>query len=155
MDMSINKLYNYLVTEFFCALFLCVAFALAGYLNFIPNGWLAGKENVNTAFIINTVVILFDFFAIWIMVKLFYVKIQKCNKMDNYENAAKIYHNWSIIRLIFATVAIVMSVMIYYLTLEDLGIYAAAILIIIEFIYCLPSKEKINSYVNVPKNINS
>ena len=122
--------------------------AVLGATDVIPNGLFTGKEWVNTAYVINIVTVAGLFIALFLALRLFRLNTDKKQPIDI---AVKTYHKWSALRLSVFMVAVVVALVAYFLTLEDSGLFCAAILLLIAMIYCIPSKRKLIEYLETQK----
>lgn len=148
MEKIINKLMPKLYVELALFFFIILAVAVLGVTNVIPNGVFTGKEWVNTAYVINVVAVAVLFIALFLALRL--LKLKTEDKLSD-EKAVKTYHKWSLLRLSLLLLAIVVALVAYFLTLEDSGLFCAAVLLLITVIFCIPSKRKLMEYVDTGK----
>jgi len=154
MNKSINRLINILRLELLSFFLLVAIIAILGYSNIIPNGIYASKEYVNISYILNTIVVIISFIAIWSGLKLFKLNTEKNIHRLNFDSALSTFHLWSIFRLIIFFVAISFDLCIYIFTLEDVGLLFTVILILLIMIFCIPSKNVVEKFLNCVKNDN-
>lgn len=148
MEKIINKLMPKLYVELAFFFFIILTVAVLGVTNVIPNGLFTGKDWVNTAYVINVVAVAVLFIALFLALRLLMLKTVDKHPV---EKAVKIYHKWSLLRLSLLLLAIVVALVAYFLTLEDSGLFCAAVLLLITVICCIPSKRKLTEYVDSVK----
>ena len=144
MEKVIGKLMPKLYVELVLFFVIILAVAILGAINIIPNGLYTGKGWVNVAYIINIVAVAVLFIALFLALRLIKLNIDKKQPIDK---AVKAYHKWSIIRLSVFLVAIIVALVAYFLTLEDSGLFCAAVLLLMTVIYCIPTKRKLYDYM--------
>ena len=115
--------------------------------NLVQKGNLAGKEFIQTRYILDIVTIAVTFIGIWAALKLFRLNTTNSLKRYTLDDAVKTYHAWSIGRVVILLLVIALGMANYILTLSDTGLYAAAIALLITLIFCIPSYQKITAYL--------
>ena len=115
--------------------------------NLVQKGNLAGKEFIQTRYILDIVTIAVTFIGIWAALKLFRLNTTNSLKRYTLDDAVKTYHAWSIGRVVILLLVIALGMANYILTLSDTGLYAAAIALLITLIFCIPSYQKITDYL--------
>ena len=151
MEKAIDNLLKCLIAELVIFFVIIISVFVLGYVNVIPNGILVGNNFVNTAYIFNIVTVVLFFAAIWFAVRLFVLNTEKNNKRYTLDSALKTYHVWSVIRLLIMIIAIIFAVCTHFFTMEDIGLFCSIVLLLIVIIFCVPSKEKIKSYLEKVK----
>ncbi len=146
MDNTLKKLSFFLVAEFVTFLLLISCIVIIGYSDLFPYGTYTGKTNANASFVLNTVAVCISFVAVWLSIKLFTLYTEKNIKKLNFDSALHTYHIWSNIRLFILFITIAFDLIVYFLTLEDTCLFFAVVILLISFIYCVPSKSKLIDY---------
>ncbi|MCH5174792.1 MAG: hypothetical protein J1F40_02780 [Prevotellaceae bacterium] len=145
----INKLYGILLVEWFCVWLLAVVAVVLGEMGVIPNGVV--EAHSNEEFLFNSASILLTVIGIPVAVKLFALNITRGLRRMNYEEALGAYHVWSAVRMAILCVLAVFSIVVYYITLNTSGAFCALV-ILCATLYCLPSKDKIGSFLSTVNN---
>ena len=152
MEKTIDNLLKCLIAELVIFFVIVISVFVLGYVNVIPNGILVGDDFVNTAYIFNTISVVLFFVAIWSDVRLFVLNTEKNIKRYTLDSAVKTYHVWSLIRLLITIVAILFSACTHFFTKEDIGLFCSIVLLLIVIIFCIPTKDKIKSYLEKVKS---
>ena len=147
MEQYINKLLFKLRIEFVLFLLMIVCVAILGFCDVIPNGIFRAQNAPQTEYIINITVIAVTFISIAAALKLFKLNTEQNIKRYTLDDASNTYHRWSIIRLVLLFVAIALGLVAYFTTFSDSGLFCAAIVLMIVVIFCLPSFQKIKTYI--------
>ena len=141
MEDNIKKLNTKLMWELLGFFLVIVAVASLGATGIIPNGLFVGKEWNQTAYIINIVAVAMMFISLWVALRLFRLNTENNLKRYTLDNALRTYHVWSIIRLVVLLVAVCVCLLAFFLTQENTGLFAAAVLVLMCLIFCVPSKK--------------
>ena len=147
MEQYIKKLLFKLGAELAAFFLLIIVVAALGVYNVIPNGVFAVQKDANTQYFINIAAIAVAFVATTAALWLFKLNTEQNIKRYTLEDATKTYHRWSLIRLVLIAIAVITGISAFFLTCDDTGLFIAAVLILITMIFCMPSFQKINEYL--------
>ncbi len=147
MEQYITKLVLKLKIELAIFFFLIILVAVLGYLKIIPNGCLVGEGTAKTAYIINIIAVALTLIGSGLAIKLFNLNTNNNLRRYTLDSAISTYHVWSIVRLFILFVAIVFGLIAYFLTFSDIGLFCALMALTLTVIYCIPTKDKIKTYI--------
>ena len=148
MEQSINKLLLKLRIElsaFFSTIFI---FALLGFLKVIPNGCLVGADMANKAYWVNIIAVVLALAGSGLAIKLFSLNTNSNLRRYTLDGAIHTYHVWSVVRLFIFFIAIIFGLLAYFFTFSDIGLFCALMALTLAVVYCIPTKEKITTYLN-------
>lgn len=134
------------------AFYITIAILLAGLYqsDLIMEGTYAGDFGMQ--YILDTIGILTTIALVPLSLKIFSVKLNKKIKMAGFENALKLYRQWSSVRLMIIAFITYLNIMIYYMTLNSIG-GLCALIGLTASIFCLPGERKLREELNlVTKN---
>ncbi len=147
MEQYINKLLIKLRVEFAFFFVMTIVVAALGFYGVIPNGICANKENAQSSYLINVVLIAAAFIFSAAALKLFKLNTEQSLKRYTLDDAANAYHKWSLIRLVLLFVVVNGGLIAYFITCDDTGLFVGAIVMLLAVIYCIPSISKIKQYL--------
>lgn len=147
MEQYINKLLFKLRIELAFFLLMTIVIAVLGFFGVIPNGGLAEKGNAQTVYVINVSVIIAAFVITAVALKLFKLNTEQNLKRYTLDDAANVYHKWSLIRLALLFVVVNAALIAYFLTFDDTGLFVAAVVMLLAVVFCTPSVSKIKEYL--------
>lgn len=103
-------------------------------------------------YILETMGILTTIALVPLSLKIFSVKLNKKIKMAGFENALKLYRQWSSVRLMIIAFITYLNIIIYYMTLNSIG-GLCALIGLTASVFCLPGERKLREELNlVTKN---
>jgi hypothetical protein len=130
--------------------YIAIAILLVVQSDIILEGTYAGDFGMQ--YILETIGILTTIALVPLSLKVFSVKLNKKIKMAGFENALKLYRQWSSVRLMIIAFITYLNIMIYYMTLNSIG-GLCALIGLTASIFCLPGERKLREELNlVTKN---
>lgn len=147
MEQYINKLLLKLRAELAFFFLMTIVVAVLGFYGFIPNGRWAVRDNAQTAYVINVVLIAAAFIITAAAMKLFKLNTEQNIKRYTLDDAADVYHKWSLVRLALMFVVVNAGLIAYFITFDDTGLFVAAVVLLLTAIFCFPSINKIKQYL--------
>lgn len=147
MEQYINKLLLKLRVELAFFFLMTIVIAALGFYGVIPNGGVAAKDNAQTAYVINVVLIGSAFIITAAALKLFKLNTEQNIKRYTLDDAANVYHKWSLVRLALLFVVVNGGLIAFFVTLDDTGLFIAAVVMLLAAIFCFPSISKIKEYL--------
>lgn len=102
-------------------------------------------------YILETIGIITTIALLPLSLKLFSIKLNKEIKEAGFENALKLYKQWSTIRLMILAFLTYLNIIIYYMTLNNIG-GLCALMALTASIFCLPGEKKIREELNLVTN---
>lgn len=151
MEQYLDKLVRWLRIEMGLFFLLILAVVVLGMTGVIPNGIFVGKVFVKTTYIINVVAIALALVGTAVAVKLFNLNTENNLRRYTLDDACKAYRVWSFVRLTILFIAVAFGLVAYFLTLDNIGLFCALMVIAVTIVYCIPSKEKIKNYLEKAK----
>lgn len=145
MDEQITKLTRTLQIEYGVFIFLAAALCLCYEADWLPVGYYA--HDARMQYILGTAGILTTIALVPLSLKLFSFTLIKKIKETTLPKALKLYKVYSEIRIGILTAIVLMNIIIYYFTLQNLGGLCALIGLTASF-FCLPSEKKIRKELN-------
>lgn len=119
---------------------------LAGELDWIPGGLLAGSERLG--FVLQTVVILFTAAGIPGALKLFSWLLVHRTDRQNLTAALATYRFASVLRISLLALVTYGSLLVYYLTFDSTGLLCALIGLTAS-LFCVPGEQKLRSELRI------
>lgn len=150
MDIQIKAVTRTMQIQY--AFYITIAILLVGLYqsDLILEGTYAGDFGMQ--YILETIGILTTIALVPLSLKIFSVKLNKKIKMAGFENALKLYRQWSSVRLMIIAFITYLNIMIYYMTLNSIG-GLCALIGLTASIFCLPGERKLREELNlVTKN---
>lgn len=145
----IQKLYRVLLAELLVVWGVSIVVVVLGQMDVIPNGIVDAHSNEE--FVLNTVSIILTVIGIPGAIKLFTLNTTRGLRRMNNEEALGAYHVWSAVRMAILGVLAVYGLVVYYITMNVSGAFCCCIALLAT-LYCLPSKDKIDSYLATVNN---
>lgn len=147
--MSVKKILKRLWIE------LCLMWALVAVLalfyetNVFPGGTCAGDST--TTYVLEVAAVLLTLAAVPAALKVSGVFLhRKVAERNTSEAALRTLRRWSEVQVFLLTVVVLIDISVYYATMESLGILCAAVGLAASLL-CLPSEEKLESYLSNSK----
>lgn len=108
-------------------------------------------DDARMQYILETIGILTAIVCVPLALKLFSIVLKKKIDEVNFEQAVRKYILWSGVRLAILEVAAVLNFIIYYLTLNNVGVLCALIALTASF-FCLPGEKRLREELNISEN---
>ncbi|WP_321426524.1 hypothetical protein [uncultured Bacteroides sp.] len=149
MDIQIKAVTRTMQIQY--AFYITIAILLVGLYqsDLILEGTYAGDFGMQ--YILETIGILTTIALVPLSLKIFSVKLNKKIKMAGFENALKLYRQWSSVRLMIIAFITYLNIMIYYMTLNSIG-GLCALIGLTASIFCLPGERKLREELNLVTN---
>lgn len=147
--MSIKKILKRLWTEL-CLMWVLAAVPVLCYeTNLFPGGACTG--DATTAYVLEVAAILLTLAAVPAALKVNGTFLQrKVAERNTPGEKLRTLLRWSEVQVFLLTVVVLVDISVYYATMESLGLLCAAVGLVTSLL-CLPSKEKLESYLSNPK----
>ncbi|MBO4985332.1 MAG: hypothetical protein J6C87_06800 [Bacteroides sp.] len=109
---------------------------------------------VKTTYLLETTVILLTAICVPVALKLFARVLVKQIDQASITRALKLYHFWSIIRLLILALPMVVGMFTYYMSLSMKGLLCALIALTAS-LFCFPSEKRLRSELRIYNEENS
>lgn len=150
MDKQIKAVTRTMQIQYAFYITIAILLVVLYQSDIILEGTYAGDFGMQ--YILETIGILTTIALVPLSLKVFSVKLNKKIKMAGFENALKLYRQWSSVRLMIIAFITYLNIMIYYMTLNSIG-GLCALIGLTASIFCLPSERKLREELNlVTKN---
>ncbi|NDV82885.1 hypothetical protein [Bacteroides sp. 51] len=141
-----KKIAQKLKTQYYLFWVLPILFVVAYETDFLPVGLYA--DDPRMMYIWETVGILTAIVCVPLALKLFSVVLKKKIDEVHLTEALSKYILWSGVRLAILEVAILLNILVYYLTLSNVGAFCALIAVTAS-VFCLPGEKRMREELNV------
>ena len=150
MDIQIKAVTRTMQIQYAFYITIAILLVVLYQSEIILEGTYAGDFGMQ--YILETIGILTTIALVPLSLKIFSVKLNKKIKMAGFENALKLYRQWSSVRLMIIAFITYLNIMIYYMTLNSIG-GLCALIGLTASIFCLPGERKLREELNlVTKN---
>ena len=146
MERNIKKLMRSLRVELFVVWGIIVLTWILGEVGVIPNGELV-EQGQQFEFYVDVAMVLLTIVCVPLALKLFSLNTQRGLRRMDKDEALLAYHQWSIIRLALLLLCAELGVLVYFLLMDDKGVYCAGIAVITT-LFCIPSKRKVKEFLS-------
>ncbi len=102
-------------------------------------------------YILQTIGILTTIALVPFSLKIFSVKLNKVIKEADLEKALRLYLHWGYVRLMMLALVTYLNIIIYYMTLNNIG-GLCALIGITASVFCLPGEKKLREEMNLITN---
>lgn len=141
-----KKIAQKLKTQYYLFWILPVLFVLAYETDFLPVGLYA--DDPRMMYVWETIGILTAIICVPLALKLFSVVLKKKIDEVHLTEAFSKYIFWSGVRLVILEVAVLLNIIVYYLTLSNVGAFCALIAVTAS-VFCLPGEKRMREELNV------
>jgi uncharacterized membrane protein YozB (DUF420 family) len=145
MERNIQKLMRNLYVELFAVWGIIILTWILGETGVIPNGELVAKGQ-QFEFYVDVALILLTIVCVPLALKLFALNTQRGLRRMDKDEALSAYHTWSIVRLALLLLCAVLGVLVYFLLMDDKGVYCAGIAVVTT-LFCIPSEKKVKEFL--------
>lgn len=152
MNEQIKKMSTFLQIEYGTLWILFFLLSIGFEVGWLPEGIYA--DNIKMQYVLGTIGILATLLFVPLSLKVFNIILVKKIKKISLMQAIKAYKFYGSLRLFILAVVIIMNLLIYYSTLQNLG-GLCALIGITASLFCIPSQEKIKEdldMINIEKN---
>ncbi|NDW11590.1 hypothetical protein D0T50_01650 [Bacteroides sp. 214] len=101
-------------------------------------------EDGRMQYILETLGVLLVIAEVPLSLKLFNIMLKKMSAMENISDRLETYKTWSAVRLAMLETAAVLNIIIYYLTMNNIGGFCAVIALAAS-IFCFPSDSRLRT----------
>jgi len=134
-----------LYVELFAVWGIIILTWILGETGVIPNGELVAKGQ-QFEFYVDVALILLTIVCVPLALKLFALNTQRGLRRMDKDEALSAYHTWSIVRLALLLLCAVLGVLVYFLLMDDKGVYCAGIAVVTT-LFCIPSEKKVKEFL--------
>jgi hypothetical protein len=150
MDKQIKAVTRTMQIQYVFYIAIAILLVVLYQSDIIMEGTYAGDFGMQ--YILETIGILTTIALVPLSLKIFSVKLNKKIKMAGFENALKLYRQWSSVRLMIIAFITYLNIIIYYMTLNSIG-GLCALIGLTASVFCLPGERKLREELNlVTKN---
>lgn len=108
-------------------------------------------DDVRMQYILETIGILTAIVCVPLALKLFSIVLKKKIDEAHFEQAVRKYIIWCGVRLFILEVAVVLNLVVYYLTLNNVGVLCALIALTASM-FCLPGEKRLREDLYIAKD---
>ncbi len=149
MDEKLKAANRLMLTQYLIYLAVAILLVVLYQSEVILEG--AYAADFGMQYILETIGIITTIALLPLSLKLFSIKLNKEIKEAGFENALKLYKQWSTIRLMILAFLTYLNIIIYYMTLNNIG-GLCALMALTASIFCLPGEKKIREELNLVTN---
>lgn len=150
VEQLIKQLLLKLQISYYAFLALPLIIILAGQLDLMSVGLYTTSETQNDAFVLQVTAVLTTLIIVPLSLKLFTLNTKNNLLRYTLDGVVHSYYIWSLVRLGMLELAVCLDIILYYLTLNNMGLLLSCIVYMV-MIYCYPSKERIEKFLNDSK----
>ena len=150
MKEQIKRILKWQIVAFILVWALPLVYALLHELGILSQGALAGDAKME--YIFQTIGILMTIVLIPFALRIFNLNLVKRIQELPLQQALKSYRIWSDVRLALLVVPALINLQFYYLTLNNTGLFCAAMSLIAS-LFCVPSENRIKNELDLPENL--
>lgn len=107
-------------------------------------------DNVRVSYLSETIGILMAAACVPLALKLFSWVLTKKIDVVPFPEALRLYFGWSRVRLLILEVAVLVNILIYYLTLSNTGLLCALIALTAS-LFCVPGEKRLREELHINK----
>jgi len=149
MDEKLKAANRLMLTQYLIYIAVAILLVVLYQSEVILEGTYAADFSMQ--YLLETIGILFTIALLPLSLKLFSIKLNKEIKEAGFEEALKLYKQWGTIRLMILAFLTYLNIIIYYMTLNNIG-GLCALMALTASIFCLPGEKKIREELNLVKN---
>ncbi len=149
MDQQIKAVARALQIQYGLYLGISILLVVLHETNILPTGVYAGDANME--YLLETASILITIALVPLSLKIFSVKMEKVIKVTALENALKLYQRWSTVRLMIIAFVTFLNILIYYMTLNNIGALCGLIGVTAS-VFCLPGEKRLREELDIVTN---
>lgn len=150
MKEQIKRILKWQITAFILVWALPLVYALLHETGVFSQGALAGDAQME--YIFQTIGILMTIVLIPFALRIFNLRLVKRIQELPLQQALKSYRIWADVRLALLVVPALINLQFYYLTLNNTGLFCAAMSLIAS-LFCVPSESRIKNELDLPENL--
>ena len=149
MKEQIKRILKWQIVAFILVWALPLVYALLHEAGVLSQGALAGDAQME--YIFQTIGILMTIVLIPFALRIFNLNLVKRIQELPLQQALKSYRIWADVRLALLLVPALINLQFYYLTLNNTGLFCAAMSLIAS-LFCVPSESRIKNELDLPEN---
>lgn len=150
MTEQIKRILKWQIVAFILVWALPLVYALLHETGVLSQGALAGDARME--YIFQTIGILMTIVLIPFALRIFNLNLVKRIQELPLQQALKSYRIWADVRLALLVVPALINLQFYYLTLNNTGLFCAAMSLIAS-LFCVPSESRIKNELDLPENL--
>lgn len=150
MKEQIKRILKWQIVAFILVWALPLVYALLHETGVLSQGALAGDARME--YIFQTIGILMTIVLIPFALRIFNLRLVKRIQELPLQQALKSYRIWADVRLALLVVPALINLQFYYLTLNNTGLFCAAMSLIAS-LFCVPSESRIKNELDLPENL--
>ena len=150
MKEQIKRILKWQIVAFILVWALPLVYALLHKTGVLSQGALAGDAQME--YIFQTIGILMTIVLIPFALRIFNLNLVKRIQELPLQQALKSYRIWADVRLALLVVPALINLQFYYLTLNNTGLFCAAMALIAS-LFCVPSESRIKNELDLPENL--
>lgn len=150
MKEQIKRILKWQIVAFILVWALPLVYALLHEAGVLSQGSLAGDAQME--YIFQTIGILMTIVLIPFALRIFNLNLVKRIQELPLQQALKSYRIWADVRLALLVVPALINLQFYYLTLNNTGLFCAAMSLIAS-LFCVPSESRIKNELDLPENL--
>ena len=150
MKEQIKRILKWQIVAFILVWALPLVYALLHETGVLSQGALAGDARME--YIFQTIGILMTIVLIPFALRIFNLNLVKRIQELPLQQALKSYRIWADVRLALLVVPALINLQFYYLTLNNTGLFCAAMSLIAS-LFCVPSESRIKNELDLPENL--
>ena len=150
MKEQIKRILKWQIVAFILVWALPLVYALLHEAGLLSQGALAGDARME--YIFQTIGILMTIVLIPFALRIFNLNLVKRIQELPLQQALKSYRIWADVRLALLLVPALINLQFYYLTLNNTGLFCAAMSLIAS-LFCVPSESRIKNELDLPENL--
>ena len=150
MKEQIKRILKWQIVAFILVWALPLVYALLHETGVLSQGALAGDARMK--YIFQTIGILMTIVLIPFALRIFNLLLVKRIQELPLQQALKSYRIWADVRLALLVVPALINLQFYYLTLNNTGLFCAAMSLIAS-LFCVPSESRIKNELDLPENL--
>jgi len=146
MDEKLKRIILHLQIQYAVFIFFVLLLGISYEMEWLPTGLYAIDPRMQ--YILETVGILVTIAFVPFSLKLYSRVYTRYIQNAPLLKALKLYELWSSIRLLLLVVAVLLNIVVYYLTLDNIG-GLCALIGITASLFCLPGENKMRKEMNI------
>ena len=150
MKEQIKRILKWQIVAFILVWALPLVYALLHETGVLSQGALAGDARME--YIFQTIGILMTIVLIPFALRIFNLNLVKRIQELPLQQALNSYRIWADVRLALLVVPALINLQFYYLTLNNTGLFCAAMSLIAS-LFCVPSESRIKNELDLPENL--
>ena len=150
MKEQIKRILKWQIVAFILVWALPLVYALLHETGVLSQGALASDAQME--YIFQTIGILMTIVLIPFALRIFNLNLVKRIQELPLQQALKSYRIWADVRLALLVVPALINLQFYYLTLNNTGLFCAAMSLIAS-LFCVPSESRIKNELDLPENL--